>query len=333
MSVFLHSHSQSDHARAVEYYWRALQLDPSYASAWTLMGHENIELRNASAAIQCYRRALHLNGKDFRAWYGLGQAYEIMQMWSFALYYFRRAVTFRPYDPRMWCAVAECYERLSRPKDALTCYLRAEANEVRPDFLTPRFPGFVRTALDVRSALFSRHFLFSLLFRSIPSQDRERIAAIKAARLYAAQGDVGQACVFFKRVSFPSFFLLFSPLLCVMEFLIDMPSHSSCSPSPHRSPSARCRLWSGAQRLSTRLTPTSLTLGSSSRGSPCSRASTSRPRSMSRFSSRQAGKSRTRPAICSQKSGRRHLPLLRLTPQERPTRAAGRRLEASRRPQ
>ncbi len=91
---------KNDHPRAVQYYWRALQLNPKYVAAWTLMGHEHVEMRNSSAAIECYRRAVTLNPKDYRAWYGLGQAYEILQMWSYSLYYFRKAITYRPYDPR-----------------------------------------------------------------------------------------------------------------------------------------------------------------------------------------------------------------------------------------
>ncbi len=46
------------HERAVLYFKRALLLNPSYLSAWTLMGHEFVELRNSAAAIECYRRAL-----------------------------------------------------------------------------------------------------------------------------------------------------------------------------------------------------------------------------------------------------------------------------------
>ena len=55
------------------YFKRALQLDSHYLSAWTLMGHEYVEIRNTAAAIEAYRRALDINSRDYRAWYGLGQ--------------------------------------------------------------------------------------------------------------------------------------------------------------------------------------------------------------------------------------------------------------------
>lgn len=35
---------------------RALKVDRKYLPAWTLMGHEYVELRNTAAAVQCYRQ-------------------------------------------------------------------------------------------------------------------------------------------------------------------------------------------------------------------------------------------------------------------------------------
>lgn len=39
------------HVQAVMYFRRALKLDRHYLSAWTLMGHEYVEMKNTSAAI------------------------------------------------------------------------------------------------------------------------------------------------------------------------------------------------------------------------------------------------------------------------------------------
>lgn len=44
-------HQQNQHERAVEYFRRALRLSRTYLSAWTLMGHEYVEMKNAPAAI------------------------------------------------------------------------------------------------------------------------------------------------------------------------------------------------------------------------------------------------------------------------------------------
>ena len=94
-----------------------MELDPNFLSAWTLLGHEYVEVKNSHAAIQCYRRAVGMNmlmvkmkayrltvtrlldscRKDYRAWYGLGQAYELLNMHQYALHYYQYAAALR-YD-------------------------------------------------------------------------------------------------------------------------------------------------------------------------------------------------------------------------------------------
>lgn len=115
----------SQHEKAVMYFRRALTLDRSFLSAWTLMGHEYIELKNTHAAIESYRRAVDVNRKDYRAWYGLGQAYEVLDMGFYALYYYQRAAGLRPYDAKMWQAVGSCYAKMDRLEQAIKALKRA----------------------------------------------------------------------------------------------------------------------------------------------------------------------------------------------------------------
>ncbi|KAH8046546.1 hypothetical protein JL722_13606 [Aureococcus anophagefferens] len=120
---------KAQHERAVLYFQRALKLDRGCLSAWTLMGHEYIEMKNTAAAIEAYRRAVDVNARDYRAWYGLGQTYEILNMYFYALYYYRKAARLRPYDARMWIAIAQCHEKLHRVDDAIKGYERAAAHD------------------------------------------------------------------------------------------------------------------------------------------------------------------------------------------------------------
>jgi anaphase-promoting complex subunit 8 len=80
-----------DHHKAVIYFKRAIKLDNKFLSAWTLMGHEYLEMKNTNAAIESYRTAVDIDPKDFRAWYGLGQTYEINQMYNYASHYYANA--------------------------------------------------------------------------------------------------------------------------------------------------------------------------------------------------------------------------------------------------
>lgn len=116
---------KSEHEKAVMYFRRALTLDRNFLSAWTLMGHEYVEMKNTHAAIESYRRAVDVNRKDYRAWYGLGQTYEVLEMHSYALFYYQRAASLRPFDAKMWMAVGQCFGRIGKLANGIQAYKRA----------------------------------------------------------------------------------------------------------------------------------------------------------------------------------------------------------------
>ncbi|KAK3439981.1 hypothetical protein EUGRSUZ_B00321 [Eucalyptus grandis] len=118
---------KGQHEKSVMYFRRALKLNKNCLSAWTLMGHEYVEMKNTPAAVDAYRRAVDINPCDYRAWYGLGQAYEMMGMPFYALHYFRKSVFLQPSDSRLWIAMAQCYEteQLHMLEESIKCYRRA----------------------------------------------------------------------------------------------------------------------------------------------------------------------------------------------------------------
>lgn len=113
------------HERAILSFQRALRLNPKFLSAWTLMGHEYVELRNTSSAVYCYRKAVDTSPFDYRAWYGLGQTYEMLHLYQNAVYYYRKATALKPHDARMWCAIGSCLIRLGERNRAIAAYERA----------------------------------------------------------------------------------------------------------------------------------------------------------------------------------------------------------------
>lgn len=119
---------KSQHHQAVAYFQRALKLNRRFVAAWTLVGHEYLELKNTPGAIEAYRKAIDIDPRDHRAWYGMGQAYELLQMYTYAAYYYTRACALRPHDARMWGALANTYKHLRQPHDAIQCYTRAETD-------------------------------------------------------------------------------------------------------------------------------------------------------------------------------------------------------------
>ena len=114
------------HDKAVLYLGRALKLNRRYLAAWTLMGHEYVELKNTAAAVSAYRRVVDIDPTDYRGWYGLGQTYEILKMPLYSLFYYQKTTQLQPNDSRMWCAAANCYESLGQVDEAIRCYRRAD---------------------------------------------------------------------------------------------------------------------------------------------------------------------------------------------------------------
>jgi anaphase-promoting complex subunit 8 len=115
----------SEHEKAVVYFRRALTLDRNFLSAWTLMGHEYVEMKNTHAALESYRRGVDVNRTDYRAWHGLGLTYEMLEMHSYALYYHQRAAALRPFDGKTWQAVGACFARIGKLGNAVRAYKRA----------------------------------------------------------------------------------------------------------------------------------------------------------------------------------------------------------------
>lgn len=137
-----------DHQKAIMYYKRALSLSQDCLSAWTLMGHEFVELKNSNAAIESYRRAVDTNNKDFRAWYGLGQAYEVLDMHLYSLYYYQRACSLKPLDKRMWQAIGNCCEKLQEFEDSIKAYKKALSVSIDPDPMILYKLGILYSSLD-----------------------------------------------------------------------------------------------------------------------------------------------------------------------------------------
>ncbi|QDZ24131.1 subunit 8 of anaphase-promoting complex [Chloropicon primus] len=145
---------RTQHEKAVAYFRRALKLNRNYLSAWTLMGHEYVEMKNPEAAIEAYRRAVDINPRDYRAWYGLGQTYEVLRMPYYALYYFRQATKLRPGDARFWCAMGQCYEseELNMQDAALQCYKNAESKGDREGIALAKIADLYRKRGDYEAA-------------------------------------------------------------------------------------------------------------------------------------------------------------------------------------
>ncbi|KAI5121571.1 hypothetical protein M0805_000751 [Coniferiporia weirii] len=190
--------------RAIQYFRRATELDQSYLPAWTLMGHEYVEIKNSQAAIESYRRAIDVNRKDYRAWYGLGQAYELLNMHQYSLHYYQRATALRPYDVRIWQAQGMCYEEMGRPREAIECLERARLGADPNDTtLGTRLAKLFDEIEDYRSAAgYHQHIVDTSLYENKPTFQFAR-SLIYVARFHLDRGggDLERARQYAERVA------------------------------------------------------------------------------------------------------------------------------------
>ncbi|KAJ5070717.1 cell division cycle protein 27 [Anaeramoeba ignava] len=83
---------QKEHETAIKFFQRAVQLNPYFAYAYTLSGHEYITRENFEKALSFFRRALSVDHRHWNAWYGLGSVYMHQEKFELALYHFKRAL-------------------------------------------------------------------------------------------------------------------------------------------------------------------------------------------------------------------------------------------------
>ncbi|KAJ7462371.1 hypothetical protein B0H11DRAFT_2055441 [Mycena galericulata] len=187
----LHS-LRSEHDKSVKYFRRATQLDRTYLSAWTLMGHEYVEMKNSHAAIESYRRAIDVNRKDYRAWYGVGQAYELLNMHQYALHYYHYATALRPYDVRLWQAQGMCYEEMGKPRDAIECYKRAlitaDAHEITINLKLANLYGLLQDHAE--SVAYHRRVVEVCQANGRPIQDFAKSCIRVAEHYLRTKGDL-----------------------------------------------------------------------------------------------------------------------------------------------
>ncbi|KAG0375113.1 Anaphase-promoting complex subunit 23 [Mortierella sp. AD032] len=174
---------KGEHEKAVVYFKRALRFNRSYSSAWTLLGHEYMEMKNAYAAVEAYRRAVDYDQRDFRAWNGLGQTYETLKMHYYALNYYQRATAIRPYDGRLWCSMGQCYESLDQDLAAIKCYTRALLGPDQEKIALKKLPKLYKKIGDAEAA--AHYFRKSLeQFREEQSESDDKAEACLFLALY-----------------------------------------------------------------------------------------------------------------------------------------------------
>lgn len=116
---------QRDHDQALRCFKRATMLDPEFAYAFTLQGHEYVANEEYDKALDAYRHGINADNRHYNAWYGLGTVYDKMGKLDFAEQHFRNAATINPTNAVLICCIGLVLEKMNNPKNALVHYERA----------------------------------------------------------------------------------------------------------------------------------------------------------------------------------------------------------------
>ena len=116
---------QRDHDQALKCFKRATQLDPSFAYAYTLQGHEHIANEEYDKAMSSYRASITAENRHYNAWYGLGRVFEKQGRYSQAESHYRTAHNINPNNAVLITCIGAMLEKQKNLKAALVKYSEA----------------------------------------------------------------------------------------------------------------------------------------------------------------------------------------------------------------
>uniref|UniRef100_A0A0P4WHP1 Cell division cycle protein 27 homolog n=1 Tax=Scylla olivacea TaxID=85551 RepID=A0A0P4WHP1_SCYOL len=122
---------QKEHEAAIKFFSRAIQVDPNFAYAYTLLGHEHIATEELDNALSCYRSAIRVDPRHYNAWYGIGLVLFKQERFAQAEFHFRKALSIHPHSSVLMCHVAVVEHALQKSSAALATLNRALAVDPR----------------------------------------------------------------------------------------------------------------------------------------------------------------------------------------------------------
>lgn len=179
---------QREHEQAVKCFRRATQLDPKFAYAYTLQGHEHVANEEFDKALYAYRCAIAADSRHYNGWYGLGQVYEKLGKYDIAEKHYKTAAQINTTNPVLAVRIGGVLEKMKKPAVALryfslACELDSKSASAR--FVKARALmrlGRPREALvelevlkDMAPDEATVHFMLGKLYKMM----REKAAAIR----------------------------------------------------------------------------------------------------------------------------------------------------------
>ncbi|KAL5624836.1 hypothetical protein BROUX41_004896 [Berkeleyomyces rouxiae] len=126
-----------DHEQALRCFKRATQLNPKFAYAFTLQGHEHMDNEEYEKALTAYRQAIAADRRHYKAYFGIGQVYRKLGNFERAFMHYQIAANINPSNPVLLCAIGTALEKQKNPAEALRYY--SKATELFPKATDTRY--------------------------------------------------------------------------------------------------------------------------------------------------------------------------------------------------
>lgn len=114
-----------DPEQALKCFKRATQLDPKFAYAFTLQGHEHVSNEEYEKALTAYRQAVAADKRHYNAYYGIGRVQERLGAYDKAYDHFYAAQMINPNNAVLVCCMGTALEKQKQMVQALNAYTRA----------------------------------------------------------------------------------------------------------------------------------------------------------------------------------------------------------------
>ncbi|PHH53553.1 Protein bimA [Ceratocystis fimbriata CBS 114723] len=126
-----------DHEQALRCFKRATQLNPKFAYAFTLQGHEHMDNEEYEKALTAYRQAIAADRRHYKAYFGIGQVYRKLGNFERAFMHYQIAANINPSNPVLLCAIGTALEKQKNAAEALIYY--SKATELFPKATDTRY--------------------------------------------------------------------------------------------------------------------------------------------------------------------------------------------------
>ncbi|KAI1405860.1 putative 20S cyclosome subunit [Hypoxylon fuscum] len=126
-----------DHEQALRCFKRATQLDPKFAYAFTLQGHEHVANEEYEKALTAYRQAISADRRHYNAYYGIGRVYEKLGNYDKAHIHFHSASVINPTNAVLICCIGNVLEKQRQIAQALQFFTKA--TELAPHAAQTRY--------------------------------------------------------------------------------------------------------------------------------------------------------------------------------------------------